>query len=40
MTSAVDALKKISDNGATFMSRGDDSGTDKTGEEPVEEGGS
>jgi tungstate transport system substrate-binding protein len=29
MTSAVDAFKKISDTGSTFMSRGDDSGTNK-----------
>jgi tungstate transport system substrate-binding protein len=30
MTSAADAFKKISDAGSTFMSRGDDSGTNKT----------
>ena len=30
MTSAADALKKVSDAGATFVSRGDDSGTNKT----------
>jgi len=29
MTSAVDAFKKISDTGSTFVSRGDDSGTNK-----------
>jgi len=29
MTSAVDALKKVFDTGSTFISRGDDSGTDK-----------
>jgi tungstate transport system substrate-binding protein len=29
MTSAVDAMKKIADTGSTFVSRGDDSGTNK-----------
>jgi tungstate transport system substrate-binding protein len=29
MTSAVDAMKKIADTGSTFISRGDDSGTNK-----------
>jgi tungstate transport system substrate-binding protein len=29
MTSAVDALKKVFDTGSSFISRGDDSGTDK-----------